>query len=1252
MGKQPIGYSMIQLWRRWMFSDIGKLVLRAREKVLQPEDLPALPTHLDPRHLPFDENALSLESARAFIWSFFREARAYVVPAFALNLAYCLLSLVRPVLVNAFVRTVSHPLHGGTEVSYALTLAVLLGATSFVCVLFLQHYFLRSIAAYQIFTNAINRLVYKHALFLTQKARGLTQVGDVVNHIGSDSDSLADATMIAGDLLLSLVLIAGSTGLLFWYLGATAFLSMALLFLMVPLSRAIAGAFSRLDDELMRHRDERVTLMSQVLSGIRVVKYFAWEKSVLGEVGEVRGRELHARKRMARAETLATLSYAAISTVVLFASLALHVYRGFALTPELAFTCVSIFAILEDPFGHLSEVISKVATALVSGERIRQFLRRERLPGTFDLPEADNAAPALELEQATVRFDDNIRPALDRVSLSLLPGESLAVVGPVGSGKSTLLQLLLREVPLREGALRYLDPRRKTAEPRIAYVPQEAFIVNGSLRENLEFGGRENSTLLELAIHASCLGADLPQLPAGLFTEIGERGVNLSGGQKQRVSLARAVMHEPGLVLLDDPLSAVDARTEEQLADRLLFGIWRGVTRVCVTHRLSSLARFDKVMFLVDGQVRGLGTLAELLGGVPAFREFYQESAKAEHGTGLLATAATAPAGAAEPDARAKADVVRVTEDEDRAIGAVKGSVYFDYVKALGGLTRKQRAFMIPVLLVASVSASLLPLLQKTWLAMSSNLLAGHGAAANALERAAGGTMSSILVYGGLGLAALVGVLLNRLLWLERGMAAGRDLHDFMLKAVLRAPLRFFDSTPIGRILQRFSRDVEAVDIQLQWSFETTVRCLVNIGMALALILGILPLMAMVIVPVLWLYYLLQRDYRVPAREAKRLDSIGRSPRFAHFKETLQGLVVIRSYGKTGTFLGQFYERLAHSNRMFYASYMLNRWFSSRIPLLGAFVSTGTAVFIVLYAWQGKISPGVAGLVMVYALSLWESLNWAVRIFAEVEARMTSVERLKYYASLESEADVARPPAAQLPESWPGPGEVVFDRVVARYAAHLPPVLKGISFRVPAGSRVGIIGRTGSGKSTLLQALFRAMELESGEIRIDGTDIARVPLEKLRRSLAIIPQDPTLFLGTLRSNLDRYKEHDDAEVWEALRKARLEAFVRALPGGLETKVLENGANFSQGQRQLLCLARALLADAKVVVMDEATASVDVQTDSLVQEVVRESCRNVTMLIIAHRLGTVADCDMIFEVREGKLHRTLDLKKDPETVLVH
>lgn len=1230
-----------------LFSDVKKLVRLAKSKVLQPEDMPSLPRHLDPRLLPFEESALSTENGRALLRSLFRAGKKFVVPALALNLASALLNLTKPVMVNAFISRVSRPFGSDWELGFAIGLALLIGALSFCASLCAQHYFLRMLASYQIFTNALNRLIFRHSLALTQRARGETQVGDVVNHMSSDSDASSDLGMILGDLQGSGVIILGSCVLLFWYLGATALLSVGLLLLMIPLTRKAARSFSVLDEELMKHRDHRVTLMSQVLNGIRVVKFFAWEKSVLREVTATRDQELHARRKLARAESLSTLSYMTVSTLVLFSSLAFHVYRGYALSPELVFTVISIFALLEDPFAHLSEVISKVAQAIVSADRICAFLKREKLSLA---PEASDVTLAgVEIANLRLQYEGQSQPVLSGASFDILPGESVAIVGPVGSGKTTLMQALLREIPLREGSLRFIDERKKAAQPRIAYVPQEAFIMNGSLRENLAFGGQRegqfNEELLKTALRCSCLETDLPQLPAGLYTEIGEKGVNLSGGQKQRVSLARAIMHQPNFVLLDDPLSAVDGRTEEQLVERLLFGAWRSITRVVVTHRLAYLSRFDKVVFLLNGRVHGIGTLDELSMASPEFRAFFADSARAEQNTQVAGVAAEPPAAqAAAPSPEAIAEA-RVTADEERAVGAVRGGVYFDYLSALGGRTRLRKIFTIPMLIGTAVAASFLPLVQKSWLALSSNVQTGKVAAETTLQQLALAPTSSMLIYGGLGLLVLLGVLANRLFWLERGMAAGRDLHGTMLRAVLKAPVRFFDSTPVGRILQRFSRDVESVDTQLQWSFELTVRCLVNIATSLFLILAALPVMAVVIVPVLGAYYLLQRDYRIPAREAKRLDSISRSPRYAHFKETLHGLVVIRSFGKMDLFLDMFFQRLEHSQRMFYGHYMLNRWFSSRIPLLGAVVSSASAVTIVLYAYNGMVSPGLAGLVIVYAISLWEWLNWAVRVFAEVEARMTSVERLKFYGSIESEKSVFVAPSAAVPAEWPPRGEVVFDRLVARYAPHLPPILKGVSFRVAAGSRVGIIGRTGSGKSTLLQALFRCMEAEAGEIRIDGVNIASVPLERLRRSLAIIPQDPTLFMGTLRNNLDRYNEFTDEEVWESLRKARLGEFVKAQPLGLLAPVSESGANLSQGQRQLLCLARALLADAKVIVMDEATASVDVQTDGLVQEVVRQSCKDVTMLIIAHRLGTVADCDTIFELKEGKLHRTLDLKKE-------
>jgi ABC-type multidrug transport system fused ATPase/permease subunit len=1055
--------------------------------------------------------------------------------------------------------------------------------------------------------------------------------------MSSDSDSVSNMGSIFGDVIYNFVLISGFVVLLFWYLGHAAWVGLIVLCALIPMTKRTGRLFSELDTQLMKKRDARATLMSQILSSIRVVKYFTWEKSVTREVQKLRHEELRLRGQLARTEMGSTLVYVGVGTMVLFVVLGAHVLMGGKLEPALVFAAVSLFRLVEDPFSMFSRIIAQLANARVAAQRISKFVAEPLRSETAVETLPADAENDFVIENLALNFGD-VR-ALKGVSFAIRRGENFAIVGPVGSGKTSVLNALLGEV---EFTGRIARRRAMTA-----LVPQEAYIINSTIRENLSFGRADvRDEEWQRALTASCLDEDLRFMRSGLDTEIGERGVNLSGGQKQRISLARSILQQPEIIFLDDPLSAVDPRTEKELVERLIDGEWKHKTRITVTHRLEHLDHFDRILFLEKGVVKGIGSSAQLKRSCPEYIEFLREH---EHST--QAESANREDGhvaaKTEPETVVVgAQVERMTEDEDRARGAVNGSVYYQYIETLGGPNPQRRPYIWAALLGLAIAATSLPLVQKTWLAWVSNAQSGEALPAT-LEFATSAFQSpivAILVYGVLGLLTLAGILWSDLYWLGRGLKAGRELHDKMLKSILRAQIRFFDSTPVGRVLQRFSRDLEAIDIDLQWSFENSVKSLVTVLVNLALIVSVMPLVIVFLVPVFAVYYVIQKAYRSSAREVKRLDSVSRSPRYAHFKETLQGLVVLRSLGREDWFFREFSQRLENNQRMFYGHFLVNRWFSSRIPVVGGVVAMATTTMICFAVKNSGMTPGTAGLLTVSSLGFWGVMNWGIRIWAEVEARMTSVERIRSFIRVPREG---RPGEQELPvvANWPKQGQVQFHEVKLRYAEHLPVVLDKLSFEIKAGERIGLIGRTGSGKSTVFQALYRFIELMSGEIRIDGVNIANVPLPQLRRALAIIPQDPTLFLGTLRSNLDRFQKFTDADVWEVLEKVRLADFVRSLPLQLRSEVVENGANLSQGQRQLICLARALLLKARILILDEATASVDVKTDALVQAVIRDACRTaaggpMTMIVIAHRLGTVKDCDQILELASGRLKRRL------------
>jgi len=1198
------------------FLHAQELITLGRKRVIQASDRLPLPNHLDPRTIPWEEAKVDWTNRKTFLKSLVKVSRRQLRSAIFFQVIASCFSFATPFLLHAFITR----LQGGNFSEGELWDLILLALSFGICGMgngvSIQHYFYRTLTFNQIATNLVNKKIFAHSLKLSASAKNRYQVGDIVNYMSTDSDAIADLAITSIDLGNAVILLLGCTAMLFYYLGWSAVVALIVMCLLIPITNHLSKSFMHLEDRMLAYRDQRMTLMTQVLNAIRVVKYFVWERSVLAEVGEVRRKEIQARYDLAQAEIFWGLIYTSISSIVLFCALLTHVLRGFEVDLALIFTCISIFAIMEDHFGGLSKFISRFINILVSSDRITAFLNSDQV----SFAETKKAKEFLQIENLAFNYNEHQKVIQD-LSLTLKKGQSLAVVGPVGSGKSTLLHLLMSELRPSQGEVLFSNDMQSKA-----YVPQDAYIVNSSLRENLIFG-KPNTTekQVEEALRLSALEYDLYAWPSGLDTEIGEKGVNLSGGQKQRVSLARAFLADADLYLLDDPLSAVDPNTEKWLCDALLFGAWKDKTRIVVTHRLASLNRFDQILFIENGETF-LGTYSELLKKSTSFQKFL----KTHEENVLKELASTHQMSTTQSSTVSSGDSSRITEDEDRAIGAVDKTVYLDYMKALGGWGKNQKLILI-LLFIAALSVVAAPLTQKLWLSQSQNaqLLSWLG------QEGKLSALQVVLVYGILGLITMVITFLSNSFWSRRGIEAGKLFHDKMLRAVLATPIRFFDSTPVGRVLQRFSRDMESVDIQLQWSFDHTIHALFHITVSFLLIIFVLPFVIIFMIPIFWIYYRVQNDYRRVAREVKRLDSTSRSPRYAHFKETLQGLYVLRAFGKTDWAMNQFYDKLTLSTEMFRTHYLVNRWFSAKLPLIGAAISASTCLMIVFSSHYGFIAAGTAGLVTVYAIDFWRHLNWGVRIFSDLESRLTSVERLQFYSELPPEKDFIEP-LAKMNEFWPESGALEFKNVSLRYAEHLPLVLKNVSFKIPSGQRVGLVGRTGSGKSTIFQSVYRFVDIEQGEILLDGVSIRHVPLERLRRNLAVIPQDPALFMGTLRSNIDRYAQASDVEIWAVLKKVSLDTFIRKLPNQLLFQVAENGANLSQGQRQLICLARALLMKVKIVFLDEATASVDVETDAIVQRVIQGSLEGITLVTIAHRLSTLDGYDMIIELKGGEV----------------
>uniref|UniRef100_H3G9K9 Uncharacterized protein n=1 Tax=Phytophthora ramorum TaxID=164328 RepID=H3G9K9_PHYRM len=813
--------------------------------------------------------------------------------------------------------------------------------------------------------------------------------------------------------------------------------------------------------------------------------------------------------------------------------------------------------------------------------------------------------------------------SLEGINLQIDAGALVMVVGTVGSGKSSLLQALLGEMRVAAGHVEI--------HGEISYVSQEAWIRNATLRDNIIFESKFDSERYEKVLAASQLAVDLAALPSGDRTEIGERGINLSGGQKARVSVARALYRQSSdILLLDDPLSAVDPHVAHAIFEHCILGLAKHKTRVLVVNsHYDLLEHADKIVVVQNGRVAGEGSYENVVARFPellshgkstvnvsAVGQSKQQTTRATEEQNHTEIASSDGEGAHSKD--------QLVEKEDRVKGKVTGYIYKTYLDETG-----ISAFVVALIVVSgySVSQGLLVLVN-WWQAYWADSIPQQG-----LDSSYSATWFGLWYFGFIAFGAIATVCRSVIVMLLL-LRSSKNLHDELFRRVLAAPVNtYFDVTPVGRILNRFSNDLDQMDSLLpqQWqNFVQNVSLSVGgfIVCALASYWIGLSYVPVVVALVVTGFY-----FKKTSREVKRLEGISRSPVYNLLGETLNGVQTIRAFKMETTFEGLNASAVDENASFFFIYWAAGRWLAVRLDTLSVVVIFVVSLYLV--ATKGQLGTLLSGISLVYALMLTSMVQSSVRDVDRTDNAMTSVERILHFREIPQEQDAIDSLAIDS-SLWPSQGTITFDNLQLKYRPELPLVLRGVNMEIAGGEKVGICGRTGAGKSSLMIALFRICEFDAGAIRIDGVDVRQVKLRDLRRSLAIIPQDPVLFSGPLRDNLDPFGEYSDAEVWAVLRQVHLADTVTSWGAGLQFTLSEKGDNLSVGQRQLLCIGRALLKNSKIVVLDEATANVDSATDNLIQGTIRETFADKTVLIIAHRINTIMHCNKIAVMDAGQV----------------
>ncbi|XP_067675287.1 multidrug resistance-associated protein 1-like [Haliotis asinina] len=1109
--------------------------------------------------------------------------------------------------------------------------------------LFIEHSFDGSSRLGRSVRTAMYSAIFKKSLSMSNKARQKYSLGELTalmsvnaSQVGSYVDQLS--TIILSPLLSVVIFYR-----LFNLLGVSAVFALAVMLVLIPTNLLVTDIAEIIDKERMKKTEQRMKLLTEVLNGIKVVKLNAWERCFGQRLMSAREEELGVLRRFYTACALFSFSWTVVPYLMSVVVFAAYVYlTGDVLDAQTAFLVVSYLNILKYSLNETSLVFLFFLKIKLHLGRIRTFLLED--DHKTDVNPGKPCDSAVVIQNGSFVWDDERTFVLERVNLTIPKGSLTAVVGAVGAGKSSLLSAILGEMEKLTGHVH--------VKGRTAYLPQQAWIQNVTLQENILFGQRLEKRRYEDILEACALNLDLAQFPGGDQVEIGEKGINLSGGQKQRVSLARAVYSDADVILLDDPLSAVDNHVARHIFSSVISnnGLLKNKTRVLVTHNMAVVTHVDHILVVSEGSVLESGSYGQLMvndGPFSAMLKHSRSDCNTNNGDllSLENSHDTNVPTRTNSSTNVQSSESKIITEEETRVGGVSLDVYRLFLSALGG------ARCLLLLLVYGLYYAVF-MYAHIWLTQWVEDPALRGSSVPTTTTR-GGTVgdetynhSTTLDHlkwrrtqhylaGYAGLGVLQAVLLVTYTYCQGRVliSAGRTLHHQLLQNVLTSPMSFYDTTPIGRIMSRFSGDLGAVDIDMTNTLDGWLNGMGNVVGGLIMICYVAPSALAAIIPMLFVFLSIQRGYISTTRQLTRMASVSQAPVISFFNEAASGTSVIRALAALGGFWKTFARKVDFNCKFTFYSALCNRWLSVRLNFIGNIILT-TAI-TALCLGRDVVAGGSVGLVASFAVEFGSELVWFIVNTTRLEVYSVSLERIFQYTTSPTEATWTRrglPP----PLNWPQHGDIEFRKLSLRYREGLDLVLKDVTFKVKHCEKIGIVGRTGAGKSSLMLSLLRLFRPTEGAIFVDGIDISTLELHELRSNIAVIPQDPVLFTGSLRMNLDPEGESSDSEIWTALEHTRLKEVVEALPQQLMAECGEGGQNFSVGQRQLLCLARTLLKKTKILVLDEATAAVDMATDNVIQDTIRREFPHCTVLTIAHRLNTVIDYDRILVMDSGRV----------------